>query len=199
MGTHTPMFLTEPAPAPAAQTLYDEDEAELGYVMSASRLWAYQPETFEALFDLMDTALRAFPLSRRQRGVLVTACASTLGDSYCSLAWGTRLAEDADASTAAGVLRGDDTALTDQERAMAAWTRAVVRDPNSTTLADIERLHDAGLTDEHIFAITTYVALRVAFSTINDALGACPDEQLAAGAPVAVREAVDYGRRPSSK
>ena len=33
----------------------------------------------------------------------------------------------------------------------------------------------AALSDEEIFAMTTWVALRVAFSTVNDALGAAPD------------------------
>ena len=42
--------------------------------------------------------------------------------------------------------------------------------------------------------ITAFVALRLAFSTINDALGAQPDAQLAQSLPREVREAVTYGR-----
>jgi len=38
------------------------------------------------------------------------------------------------------------------------------------------------------------VALRLAFSTINDSLGAQPDAQLAQSLPREVREAVTYGR-----
>jgi hypothetical protein len=38
------------------------------------------------------------------------------------------------------------------------------------------------------------VALRLAFSTINDSLGAQPDAQLAESLPREVREAVSYGR-----
>jgi hypothetical protein len=37
-------------------------------------------------------------------------------------------------------------------------------------------------------------AFRVAFSTVNDALGARPDRALADAAPPEVREAVSYGR-----
>jgi hypothetical protein len=40
------------------------------------------------------------------------------------------------------------------------------------------------------------VALRLAFSTINDALGAQPDAQLTQSLPPEVREAVTYGRSP---
>ena len=52
---------------------------------------------------------------------------------------------------------------------------------------------DSGLDDGQIFAITAFVALRLAFSTINDSLGALPDAQLAQSLPAEVREAVTYG------
>jgi alkylhydroperoxidase family enzyme len=133
-------------------------------------------------------------LTFRQRGILVTAAASALGDSYCSLAWGGKLGRAADASIAAGVLNGSDAGLTDQEKAMAAWARKVARDPNATTSSDIQALRDSGLDDGQIFAITAFVALRLAFSAINDSLGAQPDAQLAQSLPQEVREAVIYGR-----
>jgi hypothetical protein len=38
--------------------------------------------------------------------------------------------------------------------------------------------------------MTAYVALRIAFSTINEALGARPDSHFRANAPEAVLEAV---------
>jgi hypothetical protein len=38
------------------------------------------------------------------------------------------------------------------------------------------------------------VAFRLAFSTVNDALGAIPDEALRNAAPVEVRSSVTYGR-----
>ena len=77
---------------------------------------------------------------------------------------------------------------------MAAWARKVVKDPNATTPADIQKLRDSGLNDDQIFAITVFAALRLAFSTINDALGAQPDAQLAESLPPEVREAVTFGR-----
>ena len=46
------------------------------------------------------------------------------------------------------------------------------RDPNSTTAADVQSLRDAGFDDGQIFAISVFVALRIAFSIVNDALGA---------------------------
>ena len=127
-------------------------------------------------------------------GPAVAATASTVRDSYCSLAWGSRLANAADAETAANVLRGDDNQLTASEQTMAKWARSIVNAPATTTADDIQTLRDVGFNDEQIFAMTVYVALRVAFSTVNASLGARPDAALRATTPAAVLNAVTYGR-----
>jgi alkylhydroperoxidase family enzyme len=190
----TGSFLQEPPVSPHVQALYDDDLKDDGYVSNGTRLWAHQPDTVNGLFDLMSQAFKPSGLGFRQCGILVIAAASTLGDSYCSLAWGGKLGKASNAALAAGVLNGSDAGLTDQEKAMAAWARKVAKDPNVTTPADVQALRDSGLDDGQIFAITAFVALRLAFSTINDSLGAEPDAQLAQSLPPEVREAVTYGR-----
>ena len=192
-------FLGSPPTTPQAQALYDEDVAESGYVWNVSRLWGYQPETVNRLFELMSEAFKPSGLTFRQRGILVAAAASTLGDSYCSMAWGGKLADATSTDLAAGVLNGRDGELSEQEKAMAEWARKIVKDPNATTTVDVQTLRDAGLTDEQIFAITAFVALRVAFSTINDSLGAQPDAKLVENLPQEVVNAVTFGRPASSK
>ena len=187
-------FLPEPPVSAQVQALYDGDLEDDGYVSNGSRLWAHQPGTLSQLFGLMSEAFTPSGLTFRQRAILVTAAASALGDSYCSLAWGRKLGNVAGGAIAAGVLNASDGGLTDQEKAMAGWARKVARDPNATTPSDIQALRDSGLGDGQIFAITAFVALRLAFSTINDSLGAQPDAQLAQSVPREVREAVTYGR-----
>jgi uncharacterized peroxidase-related enzyme len=187
-------LLSLPPHTPDAQALFDEDHEELGYVMNVSRLWAYQPGTVAALFELMGQTLSGADFSPRQRGILVCAAASSLGDSYCSLAWGSKLSKTASSALAAAVISEDDNGLADDERVMAAWARKVVRDPNATTSADLEELRSAGFDDSQIFAMTVFVALRLAFSTVNDALGAAPDAQLRRDVPAEVAAAVDFGR-----
>ncbi len=189
-------FLDLPVVTPEAQALFDEDIAEDGYVMNVSRLWAYNPGLVGGLFDLMRHAISEHELSFRDRGILVAACASTVGDSYCSVAWGSKLAAVSDPDIAAGVIRGGDEGLTDQERALASWARKVAKNPNGTTQDDVAALRSAGFNDKQIFAITVFVALRLAFSTVNDALGVGPDMALCASAPEAVVSAVRYGRPP---
>ncbi len=191
-------FLEQPPLTPQAQALFDDDLKEFGYVWNASRLWAYQPDTVERLFEVMSQAFEPSGLGFRQRAILVASAASALGDSCCSLAWGGKLSGASDPALAASVIDGTDTGLTDQEKAMASWARKVVKDPNATTLADVQELRDAGLSDSQIFAITTFAALRMAFAAINDALGVTPDAQLVASLPPAVTAAVTYGRPADS-
>jgi hypothetical protein len=117
-------FLNAPDSTTEARQMFDEDTAELGYVMAATRLWAYQPAAMTGLFDLARQVTAGQTLTVRQRSILVTACASALGDSYCALVWGSRLAERSTPDTAAGVLRGVDDGLTAAER---PWRRGHAR------------------------------------------------------------------------
>jgi SAM-dependent methyltransferase/alkylhydroperoxidase family enzyme len=187
-------FLAVPAPSIEAQSLFDDDVNEVGCVMNVSKLWAYLPATVEGLFGLMGEAAHAAALTFRQRGILVAACASALGDSYCSLAWGTKLAAEAGEDIAGDVLRGEDSRLDPSEQALARWARQIARDPNATRAGDVQALRDAGYDDAQIFAVTAFVAFRIAFSTVNDALGTRPDRMLGDKAPTAVRKAVTFGR-----
>jgi uncharacterized peroxidase-related enzyme len=191
-------FLELPSITSEAQALFDEDVAEDGYVMNVTRLWSYNAPLVTSLFELMGQALADQHLSFRQRGILVAACASTLGDSYCALAWGSKLAGVSEPDLAAAVIRGTDEGLSDDERELASWARKVAADPNRTTTEDVESLRSVGFTDAQIFAITAFVALRLAFSTVNDALGVGPDTALQAAAPRAVVEAVGFGRSTQS-
>lgn len=187
-------FLPQAEVTAAARDIFGEDIAEVGFVMNVSRLWSYQPETVRRLFELMGEVTSQRPFTLAERGVLVTACASALGDSCCSLEWGTKLARETSPRLAAGIIREEDDGLTEAQQAMAAWARLVARDPNRTTASDVARLRQAGFSDADIFAMTVYVALRVAFSTVNDALGVSPDAEYRSRAPAAVLDAVDFGR-----
>ncbi len=187
-------FLAAPTHTPEAQRLFDDDVEGVGYVTNVSRLWAYMPTTLEGLSDLMGQATQAGSLTLRQRAVLVTAAASTLGDSYCSLAWGKKLAAELGPEVAAAVIRGADDGLGADERALAHWARTVATDPNAIEDSDVQGLRDAGFDEAQIFAITAFVALRLAFSTINDALGTNPDSELGTSTPEPVVSAVTFGR-----
>ncbi len=187
-------FLGAPPHSPAAQRLFDEDVEGGGYVTNVSRLWAHLPSALNDLSDLMGETTRAASLSSTQRAVLVTAAASALGDSYCSLAWGKRLSEATTPEIAAAVIEGGTEGLDETEQALARWARLVTTSPNSVSAEDVQAVRDVGFDDPQILAITAFVALRLAFSTVNDALGSIPDGELREATPEPVRSAVAFGR-----
>jgi len=190
-------FLDDPAPSEGQQKLYDADLAEDGYVWDASKLWAHQPALDEQFNAVISAASQAAGLTLREKAMLVIGQASTIGDSYCSLAWGRWLSESEDAQTAAAALRQDREHFSERERTLDSWARKIADDPNATTTEDVESLRGAGFDDPQIVALTLYAALRLALSTTNDALGARPDTALAGMLDPAVRDAVTWGRQPA--
>ena len=191
-------FLSEPASTPDVEKMYDGDLSGYGFVMNLSHVWAHHPPTMDLFSQLVGGLAQQGGLSLRDRGVLITALASTIGDSYCSTAWGWKLAGEADAALAASVLAGTDEGLTDQERALATWARSLADDPNGRTAADVQALRDAGYDDGQVFAITAFVAFRIAFSTVNSSLGAGPDPELRDLAPSEVLDVITWGRTETS-
>jgi uncharacterized peroxidase-related enzyme len=192
-------FLSEPPATEASTTAYDADRKADGYVWNKTRLWSWRPDIDTAFGLLRTDLMESSSLTKRDFAVLVTATAAELGDSYCTLAWGSRLARLSDPATAAQVITGSTPTpeLSRREAALAGWARVVVRDPNSTSADDVDDLRAAGLDDREIFEATVFVALRLAFSSVNDALGTAPDQQLAAAVPELVQAAVSFGRAPS--
>jgi uncharacterized peroxidase-related enzyme len=189
------MFLSNPPENDAVRTIFADVESEEGYVMNFVRLWAWRPDVHLAFTRARQLLASTTQLHARDIAILNASTASTIGDAYCSIAWGTKLAHLSDAATAAALLQGSDApALTERERVLQAWATAMVSDPNSTTREDIETMRAAGLTETEIFDATLFVAFRLAFSTVNDALGARPDQKLARAAPAPVLASVTFGR-----
>lgn len=194
------MFIAKPEDTVETQRVYDGSAKARGFVMNLTRAWAWRPEIFDGLNALGGQLMRGSTLGKREQAVLVCSMAAELGDSYCALAWGKALASEAGPGLAAAVIEDVPCeTLTARERALAAWTRLVVHDPNSTTESEVQTLREAGLTEREIFEATVFVALRLAFSTVNDALGIAPDRELADQVPARVRAAVAFGRKPHDR
>ena len=192
------MFLDDPT-TPEALAFLEAERASTGYVMNLERAWAWRPDVAQAFTALRQQVTATSSLTPREIALLVCASARALGDSYCAIAWGSRLAKLADPQFAADLLRGaPPEGLTQREGALVRWAEQVVRDPNAARAQQVDELRAAGLSEREIFEATVFIALRLAFSTVNDALGARPDAELLDAAPAEVRAAVTYGRRPSA-
>jgi uncharacterized peroxidase-related enzyme len=189
------MLLNDPVVDDVVRAMYDEDLANDGYISNHTRAWAHRPDICQGFRDLRVQLGGQMTLSQAELAVVIAATVAEAADPYCSLAWGKNLSEATNEQVAADVLRGESPAeLSDRESALAAWTRSVVRDPSTTSPREVERLKAAGFSDRDIAEVTMLIAFRIAFSTVNAALGAAPDRQLAERVPGPVRDAVDYGR-----
>ena len=192
------MFLDPPPSSADTARLEQADTAERGHVMNLTRLWSWRPDVFEGFARLRNQLTSASTLSPRELAVIVSATAAELGDAYCALAWGSMLAQRASPAGAAAVIRDhaprESIELTARDRALARWARQLVANPNATSTEDVDHLRAAGFSEREIFEATAFVAFRIAFSTVNDALGARPDRQVADAAPPEVRAAVTFGR-----
>lgn len=192
------MFIATPADSPETARVYQSSADTHGFVMNLTRAWAWRPDVFEGFAALRAQLAAKSSLSKREQAVMVCATAAQRGDSYCSLAWGKALAAQAGAAAAAAVLAdAPNDALSEREQALARWARKVVADPNGASAQDLDALRAAGLSEAEMFEATVFIAFRLAFSTVNDALGAEPDWQLAQSVPAEVRAAVVYGRVPA--
>jgi uncharacterized peroxidase-related enzyme len=192
------MFLDAPPSSADAERLFQSEIADDGHVTNFTRLWAWRPDLAVEFWTLRRNLMARCKLSRRELVVAACACVSRLGDSYCSLSFGTVLSGITDPETAASLLRDIPAALTGREAAIASWARKVASHPNATTREDVAQLRTAGLDDKDVFELTAFVAFRIAFATVNDALGAQPDWQMAEAAPPEVRTVVDFGRPAAS-
>ena len=173
----------------AGSALEQEDVDELGFVTNATRLWMHDPAASEELFALIGSTARAAGLSVADRGVATVVGASVAGDTYCQLAWGDRLADATTPEAAASLLGGSTALLDDRGRAVADWARKVAAAPGSITADDVDELLRRGFDRAQVLRLTLFVALRVAFSTVNLGLGARPEEEYVELVAPEVREA----------
>lgn len=187
-------FLADPPVDEQVAKMYSSDLEGQGYVANLTRVWAHSPETLGVLSYALRLATDLCGLDPVERNLVVTAAASAIGDAYCSFAFGSKLAGSVGPEITASIVRGDDGRLTPRGRVLASWARQVAHDPNSTTADQVAELREAGFDDRQIFGLTFFVALRVAFSTVNDALGAAPDPELLTRAPEELGAAVTFGR-----
>lgn len=187
-------FLPSPAVDDTVQAMYDGDRAQMGFVMNLSGVWGHLPDAHRRVMEQLGATAEVAGLSFRDRGILIIATASTIGDSYCSLAWSRKLTDAAGVDLVRAVLAGDEGPLDARERALASWARKVAGSPGSTTAADVDELRVAGFDDAQVVAVTAFVAQRMAFSTVNAALGAAPDAQFDEVLAPDVRAAITWGR-----
>lgn len=168
-------LLGHPVRTPDNATLADEDLETLGFVSNVSKLWMHDPTSWGTLFDAITITARGADLAISDRAIATIVATQVAGDSYCPLAWANKLGSLSDDESAVAVLRDQFDHLDDRQHAIADWARKVAQNPDGISHTDLQRLHDAGLSNPAVVRLTLFIALRLAFATVNHALGALPE------------------------
>ncbi|WP_426184180.1 carboxymuconolactone decarboxylase family protein [Microbacterium sp. TWP3-1-2b2] len=147
-----------------AATMYDSDTQDDGFVFSHTQVMAINPEAHEAFERLIKAVVPSIGIGVYEAATL--GAARAIGSSHCLLAHGRK-------ALRAGVLdddglrafaRHDDSAFSEQERAVVRFAEQLSADAASMTDADSQALRDVGFTDRQIVDITLAAAARNFFS-----------------------------------
>src|SRR5215208_4611074 len=133
-------FLAEPAHDDKVGQLYADDLASDGYIMNLTRVWAWCPDALEALAGVLGIASRQADIDVADRAVLTLAAAATIGDSYCSMAYGLKSSDASGEPVAMNILERREDNLTARQEALARWARKVAAAPNDIAQADVDEL-----------------------------------------------------------
>ena len=173
------MALISTIPADAAggdvRTMYEENQAKLGYVPNYVKAFSHRPQVMAAWGNLLGSIRNT--VDARRYELVTLAAARALHSSYCMLAHGTVLRQHFYSPEHLSRIATDYTTagLTPAEVAMLAYVEKLVRGAATIEAADIQALRAHSFTDAEIFDIAAVAAARCFFSTLLDAVGAEPD------------------------
>ncbi|SRR6266540_2270058 len=161
------------------KAMYDEAQAEDGYVPNQVRLFSLNPEALEAWRHLRGSIAGRMDLRRYE---LVTLAASaTLRCRYCVSAHGAVLESNFYSREQLEAITRDfrSAELEPVDVAIMAFAEKVALHAYKITPEDVDGLRAFGLTDTDIFDVTLAAAARAFYSKTLEAMGAEPDEALA--------------------
>ncbi len=125
-----------------------------GVVSNVLKAHSLNPASMEAHLALYMQAMHAgSPLSKAEREMIAVAVSHVNQCHYCLThhASGLKALLPEERRSLVGPLcEGDDSALTDRERALTAFARSLAQTPPSHSPAPIEAMRAAGLTDREI-------------------------------------------------
>jgi len=171
-------YLVEPEPSPDhpdVARLHNHDRARMGYVPNYTKVFALNPDVYDAWARLSGAIRAGMDLRRYELATL--AAARRLRSSYCSLAHGMLLRQKFHDATTVGQIALDHhgAGLDEADVAVMDFAEKVARDAPRITAADVDALRARGLSDGDIFQVVLAAAARCFFSTVLDAVGAEPD------------------------
>lgn len=132
-----------------------------GTVDNVMKIHSLNVDTLRTHFEMYTAALhRRSPLTRAEREIVAVTVSRLNGCAYClhhHAAGLERLLAPVRRSDAPAIRDGDESVLTDRERAMVRYATALTSAPTAMREADVEALRAAGLDDRAILDLAQVV------------------------------------------
>ncbi len=166
----------------AVKELYDEAQADAGYLPNQVRLFGLNPAARAAWRQLVGSIRGRMDLRRYELATL--AAAGAIRCRYCVSAHAAVLLESdvverPQLEAITRDFRSAEAGLEPSEVAIMAFAEQVAMDANKIAPEDVEGLRAHGLTDAEIFDVTLAAAARTFYSKVLQAMDAEPDQALA--------------------
>ncbi len=148
-----------------------------GSVDNVLRVHSLNPDSLHAHLEVyISTMHRPSPLSRAEREMVAVVVSRMNGCAYCLRHHGEglrRLLGGERAGLVEALSAGDESGLSDRERAMCAYATKLTNDPSSISESDIEALRRAGLDDRSVVDLACVTAYFAYANRVVLGLGAC--------------------------
>jgi uncharacterized peroxidase-related enzyme len=163
----------------AVKELYDQAQADEGYIPNQIRLFSLNPAARAAWRQMVAAIRDRMDLRRYELATL--AAAGALRCRYCVSAHGAVLESEFYGRDQLEAITRDyrSADLEPRDVAIMAFAEKVALHAYKVTPEDIDGLRAHGLTDEEIFDVTLAASARAFYSKTLEAMGAEPDEALA--------------------
>ena len=179
------MYVRTPSPEEAdgaVKAMYEAAEAAEGYLPNQVRLFSLNPAARAAWRQLVES-INA-DMDHRRYELVTLAAAATVRCRYCVSAHAAVVMESdyfdrAQVDEIARDFRSADS-LDARDKEIMVFAEKVALDANRVAPEDVDHLRAHGLSDKEIFDVTLAAAARVFYSKVLQAMGAEPDEALAA-------------------
>ncbi|MCC7275103.1 MAG: peroxidase-related enzyme [Alphaproteobacteria bacterium] len=157
--------------------IYRAQQAQLGFVMAATRCFTARPDLLPLYTDFLQGIRAGFSLGQREWRLITLIAARHIPSTYCSYVYGGQLVADLGSREAVMAVQRDfrTAGLPARDVAMLAYAEKVTTDASRIAEGDIARLREAGFSDREICDIALCAAFRCFVSRFFDAVGAGPE------------------------
>lgn len=152
---------------------------EHGEIPAFPRMLANKPALLKAAVGQFGEVMFGGDLDPMLKQLAFVVVSQQNASAYCAATHGEQLASGLglSASQVTEIAAGDDSALTERQRAVAAFARRVASDSSAVSAADLETLRAVGFDEVDVVELVAATAQANFANTVADATGITPDDE----------------------